>query len=218
MFTGLIEEVGRVIQVEPRGGTYRIAISSPYLAPQLKTGDSIAVSGVCLTALDITADSFAADLAEETVARTSLTGLNPGSLVNLELPTRADRPLGGHVVQGHVDAAGRLLSLRPAQEDGEGSRDWWLEVEVPKQLEKYIVEKGSVAIEGISLTVAGIDQGKLAIAIIPHTYQATNLQALKPGDLVNIETDVLARYAEKMAAQKGGASALVLEELVRKGF
>jgi riboflavin synthase len=218
MFTGLIEEVGRVIQVEPRGGTYRILISSPKLAPQLKAGDSIAVSGVCLTALDITVDSFAADLAEETVARTSLTALNPGSLVNLELPTKAGTPLGGHVVQGHVDAAGRLLALRPAQEDGEGSRDWWLEVEVPRQLEKYIVEKGSVAIEGISLTVAAFDQGKLAIAIIPHTYQATNLQALKPGDLVNIEIDVLARYAEKMAAQKGSSSALVLEELVRKGF
>jgi riboflavin synthase len=218
MFTGLIEEVGQVIQIEPRGGTYRIAISSPKLGPQLKTGDSIAVSGVCLTALDITSDSFAADLAEETVARTSLTALNAGSLVNLELPAKAGAPLGGHVVQGHVDAAGRVLSLHPAQEEGNGSRDWWLEVEVPKQLEKYIVEKGSVAIEGISLTVAGFEHGKLAIAIIPHTYQATNLSAMKPGDLVNIEIDVLARYAEKMAAQKAGSAGLTLEELVRKGF
>ena len=218
MFTGIIEEVGRVAQFEQRGTIYRIAVSAPLLAPQLKTGESIAVSGVCLTAFDITADTFSADLAEETIARTTLSCLSTGSLVNLELPRRAGTPLGGHIVQGHIDAAGTLLSLNPVQENAGTAGDWWLEVEIPKQLEKYVVEKGSITIEGISLTIAKVDGNKIAIAIIPHTYKATNLQALKPGDLVNIEVDVLAKYAEKRGSETSSAPGLTVEELVQKGF
>lgn len=218
MFTGLIEEVGRILRVESDGGIHHIAISSPKLASQLKTGDSIAVSGVCLTALNVANDSFSADLAAETVARTSLAYLSPGSLVNLELPTRAGAPLGGHVVQGHVDAAGRLAALRPVQEDATGPHDWWLEVEIPQSIEKYVVEKGSISIEGISLTVARIEPGKVTIAILPHTYNATNLHDLKPGDLLNIEVDVLARYAEQRAAKTPDAPKLTLERLMEQGF
>lgn len=218
MFTGIIEEVGRVAHFEQRGPICRLVVSAPVLAPQLKTGDSIAVSGVCLTAFDISADSFSADLAEETVARTTLSCLSSGSLVNLELPRRAGTPLGGHVVQGHIDAAGTLLSLNPVQENAGESGDWWLELEIPKQLEKYVVEKGSIAIEGISLTVAKAQGNKIGIAIIPHTHKATNLQSLKPGDLVNVEVDVLAKYAEKRGSDSTSASKLTVEELVRKGF
>jgi riboflavin synthase len=218
MFTGIIEEVGHVAEFEQRASIYRLIVSAPALAPQLKTGDSIAVSGVCLTAFDITADTFSADLAEETVARTTLSCLGTGSLVNLELPRRAGTPLGGHIVQGHIDAAGTLISLRPVQENADGSGDWWLEVEFPRQLERYIVEKGSIAIEGISLTIAKVDGNRIGIAIIPHTYKATNLSSLKPGDLVNIEVDVMAKYAEKRGSETAAASKLTLEELVQRGF
>ena len=218
MFTGIIEEVGRVAQFEQRGPVCRLSVSAPLLAPQLKTGDSIAVSGVCLTAFDITPDRFSADLAEETIARTTLSCLSAGSLVNLELPRRAGTPLGGHVVQGHIDAAATLLSFNPVQEGGGTSGDWWLEVEIPKQLERYVVEKGSIAIEGISLTVAKVDGNKIGIAIIPHTYKGTNLQSLKPGDLVNVEVDVMAKYAEKRGSDTTSALKLTVEELVQKGF
>lgn len=217
MFTGIIEEVGRIAQFEQRGPICRITVSAPVLAPQLKTGDSIAVSGVCLTAFDITGNSFAADLAEETVARTTLSCLSSGSLVNLELPRRAGTPLGGHVVQGHIDAAATLVSLNPVQEEG-AAGDWWLEVEIPKQLEKYVVEKGSIAVEGISLTIAKVEANKIGIAIIPHTYKATNLQSLKAGDPVNIEVDVMAKYAEKRGSEISSAAKLTVEELVQKGF
>ena len=218
MFTGIVEEVGRVAQFEQRGPICRLVVSAPLLSPQLKTGDSIAVSGVCLTAFDITSDSFSADLAEETVARTTLSCLSSGSLVNLELPRRAGAPMGGHVVQGHIDAAGTLVSLNPVQENAGTSGDWWLEVEIPKQLERYVVEKGSIAIEGISLTIAKVDGNKIGIAIIPHTYKATNLQSLKPGDPVNIEVDVLAKYAEKRGSEASSSPTLTVEELVQKGF
>jgi riboflavin synthase len=216
MFTGIIEEVGHVAQFEQRGNIYRLIVSAPLLAPQLKTGDSIAVSGVCLTAFDITADAFSADLAEETIARTTLSCLSHGSLVNLELPRRAGTPLGGHIVQGHIDAAGTLISLRPVQENTDVSGDWWLEVEFPRQLDRYIVEKGSIAIEGISLTIAKVESNRIGLAIIPHTYKATNLSFLKPGDLVNIEVDVIAKYAEKRGSEP--TSKLTLEDLVQRGF
>ena len=218
MFTGIIEEVGRVVQFEQRGSISRLTVHAPLLAPQLKTGDSIGVSGVCLTAFDITANSFSADLAEETLARTTLSCLSSGSLLNLELPRRAGTPLGGHIVQGHIDAAGTLISLTPVQESTDNSGDWWLEVEFPRQLERYIVEKGSIAIEGISLTIAKVEDNRIGIAIIPHTYQATNLSSLKTGDLVNIEVDVLAKYAEKRVSEPTASSKLTLEELVQKGF
>lgn len=212
MFTGLIQQTGTIAALENRNGTMRIRVSAPGLAGQLKQGDSVAVSGVCLTALSPTADMFEADLAQETVARTSLSRLSHGRLVNLELPTPAGTPLGGHIVQGHVDAVGKMLSLAPAA----GGEDRWLEIEVPELLTRYIVEKGSLAIEGISLTVARVSGNRIAIAIIPHTHSATNLHALKPGDPLNIEVDMLARYAEKTRDYK--STPLTIEGLVSKGF
>lgn len=194
MFTGLIEATGKILSVEERAGTRRIAVSAPGLAERLRVGDSIAVSGTCLTALDISVDPpvFHADLAAETVARTSLAGLRPGAEVNLELPTPAGTPLGGHVVQGHVDATGTLLGLEPVS-DGLQT-DWWLRVAVPESVGRYVVEKGSIAIEGISLTVARFDGKTVTVAIIPHTYAHTNLRTLKAGDAVNLEADVMMKF------------------------
>jgi riboflavin synthase len=206
MFTGLIQETGSVLVVEQRGGVQHITIHAPGLAPRLHLGDSIAVSGVCLTALAIAPegqpDRFEADLAEETVRRTSLSRLAPGTAVNLELPTPAGMPLGGHVVQGHVDGVGRLLALRPVSAGNEANEvtDWWLEVEVPEGIRSYVVEKGSIAIEGISLTVARWDGERASVAIIPHTYAHTNLSTHQLGDLLNLEADVLLRHAAQAYA------------------
>lgn len=217
MFTGIIEEIGEVAVIERHGATARITVHSRQLAPHLKTGDSIAVSGVCLTAIDPHSDRFSADLAAETVVRTSLSGLQPGSKVNLELPTRAGAPLGGHVVQGHVDGTGRLLSLEAAG-DVKADCDWVLRVQVPAELLRYVVHKGSITIEGISLTVAALNADEVQVAIIPHTYRATNLHALAVDSRVNIEVDVLAKYAERMAQLKPEASALTIADLMAKGF
>jgi riboflavin synthase len=217
MFTGLIEAIGTVVSIENRVGSHRIAISAPTLAPKLKTGDSIAVSGVCLTALDIGPTAFHADLAAETVARTSLTRLAPGSIVNLELPTPAGTPLGGHIVQGHVDGTGTLLALDPANPTAEKNQtDWWLQIEVPENTRPYLVEKGSIAIEGISLTIARWDGKAATIAIIPHTYAATNLHTLQLGAPVNIEADILM----KLAIQRNQESSfeLTVDYLVANGF
>ena len=214
MFTGLIEEVGTVASLDDRGGTRRIVISSAQLVKELKTGDSIAVNGVCLTALDIKRDSFAADLAAETVARTSLTRLANGSPVNLELPTKAGARLGGHVVQGHVDGVGKLLTLERIP----GGSDWKLSIELPSGLERYVVFKGSISIEGISLTVASVEGRTVSVAVIPHTYEATNLRALRPGDGVNIEVDVIAKYAEKMVKGEDAPGGITAERLMSEGF
>lgn len=190
----------------------RIRVSAAGIASQLKEGDSVAVSGVCLTAIAPTQDSFEADLAEETVARTSLSRLKSGHIVNLELPTAAGTPLGGHIVQGHVDGTAKLLALDPSKP---GSEDRWLVIEIPGGLTRYVVEKGSMTVEGISLTVANIVDTRVTIAIIPHTYKATNLHTLSAGDPLNIEVDVLARYAEKQQEQQRHWT---VEELVSRGF
>jgi len=212
MFTGLIQQTGTIAALNARDRATRIRVTAPGLASQLKEGDSVAVSGVCLTALSPNRDAFEADLAQETIARTSLSHIAPGTIVNLELPTPAGTPLGGHVVQGHVDGTGKLISLDPT---APGSGDRWLKIEIPEALTRYVVEKGSISVEGISLTVAGIRDVQVTIAIIPHTYESTNLHALKPGDPVNIEADVLARYAEK---QPRPVRSWTVEELVRRGF
>jgi riboflavin synthase len=217
LFTGLIQETGEITSVEKLpteggGAATRITVSALRLSPELAVGDSIAVSGVCLTAVDIRNRQFSADLAQETLQRTSLGQLHKGSLVNLELPARAQDRLGGHIVQGHVDGAGSLLGLEKIQ----GGEDWRLKLKIPDGLARYVVPQGSITIEGISLTVARIDRDQVEIAIIPHTYQATNLHSLRPGDLVNIEVDVLAKYAEKMA--RGAAGKLTVEGLVKRGF
>jgi riboflavin synthase len=213
MFTGLIQRTGTIAAVENGGGTMRIRVSAAGLASQLKEGDSVAVSGVCLTALAPTADSFEADLAQETVTRTSLSRLRRGSMVNLELPTPAGSPLGGHIVQGHVDGTGTLISTDRVSSSSE---DRWLVIDIPESLTRYVVEKGSIAVEGISLTVASISGDHVTIAIIPHTYTATNLHTLSPGVPVNIEVDVLARYAENQKGYK--QRNWTVEELISKGF
>jgi riboflavin synthase len=223
MFTGLIETTGTILAVEQREGSRRIAIAAPIGdGVALRTGDSIAVSGVCLTALDIEPGRFHADLAAETVARTSLSLLTPGSTVNLELPTPAGAPLGGHVVQGHVDGTGTLLSLEPVDAQADPAlADWWMRVAVPAQLSRYMVEKGSIAIEGISLTIARWEPGTaegdvLSVAIIPHTYARTNLHTLKTGQPVNIEADVLIKFMEQRGLETGFD--LSLEYLIANGY
>ena len=217
MFTGLIQALGTVASIEDRNGTRRIAVSAPTLAPRLKTGDSIAVSGVCLTALDIDSATFHADLAAETVARTSLTRLAPGSVVNLELPTPAGTPLGGHIVQGHVDSTGTLLALDPVDPRADKSlTDWQLKVEVPENTRSFMVEKGSIAIEGISLTIAAWDGRVATIAIIPHTYAATNLHTLVSNAPVNLEADVLIKLAVQRSQQSDFE--LTVDYLIANGY
>lgn len=220
MFTGLIQETGSVLSVETRGGIHHIAIHAPTLASQLHVGDSIAVSGVCLTAFGMSPeghpDRFEADLAEETVRRTSLSQLVPGTVVNLELPTPAGTPLGGHIVQGHVDGVGRLLSLKPVAA-GNAATDWWLEIEIPEAIRPFVVEKGSIAIDGISLTVARWDGERVSVSIIPHTYAHTNLRSHQAGDLLNLEADVLLRHAAQMQATKSSPE-LTLAYLIANGY
>lgn len=217
MFTGLIEEVGRVQRVEKatdEARVTRLVVAASQLTQELKKGASICVSGVCLTAVEVAPDSFAADLAAETVARTSFARIAEGTEVNLELPMRAGGRMGGHVVQGHVDGVAKLLAL----EKIEGGEDYWLRVEIPAELARYVVFKGSIAIEGISLTVARIEGTTLTVAIIPHTYEVTNLRSLQPGDGMNIEVDILAKYAEKMLKGEDVPGAVTLEKLVSEGF
>ncbi|HXC44208.1 MAG TPA: riboflavin synthase [Candidatus Dormibacteraeota bacterium] len=214
MFTGIVEEVGHVTRIDQRGENRRITIAVQHAPKELKTGDSVAVSGVCLTALDIKAESFCADLAPETWTRTSFSRIHDGALVNLELPVRADGRFGGHIMQGHVDGVGELVALERIA----NSENWWLRIELPRDVEKYTVYKGSIAIEGISLTVAKLEGRMCTVAIIPHTVEMTNLNSLKRGDPVNLEADVIAKYVEKMMRSESAESSLTVEELVRQGF
>jgi riboflavin synthase len=214
MFTGIVEEVGRVTRIEQRGENRRITIAAENAPTELKAGDSIAVSGVCLTALDIKPGSFSADLAPETWARTSFSRMHEGALVNLELPLTAGGRFGGHIVQGHVDGVGKLIALNRIAD----SENWWLRIELPWDVAKYTVYKGSVCIEGISLTVAKLEGGTCTVAIIPHTVEMTNLNSLKPGDPVNLEADLIAKYVEKMTTRGPEETTLTVEELVRQGF
>jgi len=214
MFTGIIEEVGRVTRIEQRGENRRITITANNTPKELKTGNSVAVSGVCLTALDMKPNSFCADLAPETWVRTSFSRMHEGALVNLELPMKADGRFGGHVVQGHVDGVGKFLALERIKD----SENFWLRIELPREVEKYTVFKGSISIEGISLTVAKLEGTTCTIAIIPHTVEMTNLNSLKPGDPVNLEADLIAKYVEKMMRSESSESSLTVEELVEQGF
>lgn len=214
MFTGLIEEVGTVGGIVESGGNHRITINAPATAKELQEGNSVAVSGVCLTALDINASSFCADLARETWNRTSFSRITEGAHVNLELPLKADGRMGGHMVQGHVDGVGRFVALDPIA----NANDFWLKLDIQEELEKYVVFKGSIAIEGISLTVANLEGLRLTVAIIPHTVKMTNLGSLSPGDPVNLETDIVAKYLEKWSKRDEPAAALTVGRLVAQGF
>lgn len=213
MYTGIVEEVGKVVGIVQRGEDRRITIEAANIPGQLGIGHSVAVSGVCLTAVEVKKKTFCADLAPETWVRTSFSRMHEGALVNLELPMKADGRFGGHIVQGHVDGVGKFVALERIAD----SDNWWLKVELPAEIEKYTVYKGSVCVEGISLTVATLKKGVCAIAIIPHTVDMTNLGTLKPGDPVNLEADLVAKYVEKMMTREA-ASSLTVGELVRHGF
>ena len=222
MFTGLIATTGKILSLTPTGGAQRLRVSVPAeVLRTLRTGDSIAVNGVCLTALEIdtTEGIFHADLGAETLARTSLPLLPAGAIVNLELPTPAGTPLGGHVVQGHVDGVGRLLGLEPVTSGVDRSQsDWWLRVAIPEAYARYVAEKGSIAIDGISLTVAAVQGSAVSVNIIPHTYAATNLHTLAPGAPVNIEVDALAKYAERLLAERATQTSITLAALIANGY
>jgi riboflavin synthase len=195
VFTGIIEEVGTIEYLEARPTGARIRVNCRVVTSDAAEGTSIAVNGVCLTALGIGAHAFSADLAPETLRRTNLGDLQAGSIVNLERPLLATGRLHGHVVQGHVDGTGEFLGL-----DVLGDNNYWLRIRIPEELDRYIVHKGSIAIDGISLTVAAIQEYVLAVTIIPHTYEMTALRACRPGSRVNLECDVFAKYLEKMVS------------------
>jgi riboflavin synthase len=214
MFTGIVEEVGRITRIEQRGENRRITVAAEHAPKELGTGASVSVSGVCLTALDIKPGSFCADLAPETWVRTSFSRIHEGALVNLELPMKADGRFGGHIVQGHVDGVGKLIAFDRISD----SENWWLDIELPEEVEKYTVYKGSISIEGISLTVAKLEKNRCTVAIIPHTVDMTNLHSLKPGDPVNLEADLIAKYVEKMMKGDASQSSLTVEDLVAEGF
>jgi riboflavin synthase len=209
MFTGIIEQTGTLVSLKDTGGVRRLTVEAPGIAARLREGDSLGVSGVCLTALDVGPTYFHADLAQETLDRTSLGSLKPGAEVNLELPTAAGSPLGGHVVQGHVDGTGTMIALDPVIPESsphfnKATTDWTLKVRVPKNVQQWMVHKGSVAIEGISLTIADIHGDTISIAILPLTYWRTNLHTLAVGAPVNVEADVLVKLAyEQMRSNPG---------------
>jgi len=192
MFTGIIEELGRVQSIERRGEDARMVIGAHTVTEGSRDGDSISVNGVCLTALDVKADSFAADVSKETLFRSTLGSLKEGSPVNLERAVTPSTRLGGHIVQGHVDARGQFL-------DSENHGDsWTFRFAYPKEIGRYLVFKGSVSVEGISLTIANLTDEYFEIAVIPKTFEVTNFSQLQPGDEVNLEADVIAKYVERI--------------------
>lgn len=211
MFTGIIQEVGTLDALEPRSAGTRLRVSAAKICPDLREGDSVSVNGVCLTAVAIAKDSFSADVSPETMRRSSLGSLRQQAPLNLELALTPSTRMGGHVVQGHVDATATLVSL-----DLLGDNNWWLRFRIPEELDRYVVFKGSIAVEGISLTVAGVEDLTVSVTIIPHTYQNTNLPSKQPGDPLNIETDVLAKYLEKLMAPR--RPGLTAEKLIEEGY
>ena len=202
MFTGIIEELGRVREVEKRGDDARIVIEAQTVTEGSADGDSISVNGVCLTALDVKPGSFAADVSKETLSRSTLGSLVAGSPVNLERAVTPATRLGGHIVQGHVDARGKFLG---AESHGES---WTFRIAYPKEIARYLVFKGSVAVEGISLTIANLTDDYFEIAVIPKTWEVTNFSQLKPGDAVNLEVDVIAKYVERILTTTSPSSTL----------
>jgi riboflavin synthase len=224
MFTGIIEQTGTLVSVVDTSGVRRITVEAPGLAGRLREGDSLGVSGVCLTALDVDPTLFHADLAQETLDCTSLGSLAPGAKVNLELPTAAGSPLGGHIVQGHVDGTGTMTALDPVISPldptfDKQTTDWTLKVRVAENVRAWMVHKGSVAVEGISLTIADFDGETITIAILPLTYWRTNLHTLSIGAPVNVEADVLVKLAHaQMQAGKKPALELTEAWLVASGY
>lgn len=197
MFTGIIEEVGGVERLAPRATGSEIRIRATKVTGGTAEGDSISVSGVCLTAKNPGANAFSADLSPETLERTALGQLRPGSLVNLERSLLPTSRMGGHIVQGHVDGLGAVHALK---ELGDGN--WWLTIEVPAEVERYCVFKGSIAIDGVSLTIANLEANLLSVAVIPHTWANTTMRGYRQGFKVNLEIDIVAKYVEKMLASR----------------
>ena len=196
MFTGIIEELGTIESFTPHDGGAKMTVTASTVTSDSVEGDSIAVNGVCLTALNIKPGSFSADLSQETLDRSTLGNLRNGSRVNLERAVTPSTRLGGHIVQGHVDARGELMST-------ESHGDFWaVRIGYPKEISQYLVFKGSVAVEGISLTIAALTDSTFDIAIIPKTWEMTNLSTLQPGNQVNLEADVIAKYVERMLAAR----------------
>jgi riboflavin synthase len=193
LFTGIIEELGTVESLVKQTAGARLNVRCALVLEDLRPGSSIAVNGVCLTAVDIDGHSFAADLAPETLRRSNLGDLLPGARVNLERPLAPTGRLDGHIVQGHVDGTGEFVSLAQV-----GDENWWLKIRVPDELDRYLVFKGSIAIDGISLTIASLEGRELGVTIIPHTFQNTSLGTHQAGDRVNLECDVLAKHVEKL--------------------
>ena len=192
MFTGLIEELGTVASVDKHDAGAKIVVRADLVTSDIKSGDSIAVNGVCLTALDVRPTSFAADVSPETLQRTTINELRTNSRVNLERALTPATRLGGHIVQGHVDGRGTFLS---AEQNGDF---WTVKIGFPPDLARYFVQKGSVAVEGISLTIAALAKDHFEIAVIPKTWEMTNLSTLNPNDPVNLETDIIAKYVERL--------------------
>lgn len=213
MFTGIIEELGKIEALETRGSGAKIKIAAKIVTENTNEGDSIAVNGVCLTALEIKSNSFAADVSSETLRRSTLGGLRVGSAVNLERAVTPSTRLGGHIVQGHVDATGKFIGA-------EQSGDFWtVRIGYEREIAPYLVYKGSVAVEGISLTVAELTDDYFDIAVIPKTWTLTNFHALKSGDAVNLEADITAKYVERILQFRGREqSGLTMEKLAEFGY
>jgi riboflavin synthase len=199
MFTGIIESQGRIVAVEPRGGDCRMRIAAPEYLDGVRIGDSIATSGVCLTAVEIVDGSYVADLSAETLALTTAGTWQAGRPVNLERALTPDKPLGGHLVTGHVDGVGHLV------EKFEDARSWRLEFEAPQELARYIARKGSICVDGVSLTVNAVSGARFGVNIVPHTAAHTTLGELQPGDAVNLEVDLIARYLERLLSSREDA-------------
>ncbi|PAU85766.1 riboflavin synthase [Pseudomonas sp. WN033] len=219
MFTGIIEAVGRIQSMQPRGGDVRVYVKTGKLdLADVKLGDSIAVNGVCLTAVELPGDGFWADVSQETIRRTAFTTLKEGSRVNLEKALTPASRLGGHLVSGHVDGVGKVLSMH------EDARSWHFRIEAPAALAKYIAEKGSITVDGTSLTVNAVDGAVFHLNIVPHTLQETIMGDYRPGHPVNLEVDVIARYLERLllgdkAAEPGaGDGGLSLAFLAENGY
>ncbi|MDX6709767.1 MAG: riboflavin synthase [Blastocatellia bacterium] len=216
MFTGIIEELGKIRSIEKRGEGARLVIEARTVTQETNEGDSISVNGVCLTAIDVRPDSFAADGSRETLQRSTLGQLKSGSVVNLERAVTPSTRLGGHIVQGHVDGRGSFLS---AEEHG-GS--WTVRIGYPQDLARYLVFKGSVSVEGISLTIAALQENLFEIAVIPKTWTGTNLSQLRPNDPVNLEVDIIAKYVERMMSpghfKEQSESTLTMEKLAELGY
>ncbi len=213
MFTGIIEELGAVESVVARAAGARLKVRCSTVMQDMTEGASIAVNGVCLTAVDLRPDGFFADMAPETLKRSNLGALRAGSRVNLERPLSPGGRLSGHIVQGHVDGTGEFVSL-----DALGDENWWLRIRVPAELDPFLVFKGSIAIDGISLTIAALEGDVLSVTIIPHTYRNTSLGGYRTGDKVNLECDVLAKHVEKLLRKLDLKTSLTVEKLRENGY